>query len=80
MAVFAVILIVAVGLCVFDHDNDGVGDEGFDLCVALVAAVATVEMLVIILAAGWSVLEVKSCVSPATPHLPDPPPKLLLLV
>lgn len=80
MAIFAALLVIAVGPCVLDHDSDGGGEESVDVCLAVVAAVVAVQTLVIILAAGWSVLDVRPGVSPATPRLPDPPPKCPLFV
>lgn len=74
------LLVVAVGLCVFDHDRDAGGEESVDVCLAVVAAVVAVETLAIILEARWSVLDLRPCVSPATPTLPDPPPKCPLFV
>ena len=76
----AIVLAVAIGGCLLDRDADGIGDESLDLCVAAVAAIVTPPLLVVTVEVGWRVPAIASSVSIVTPHLPDPPPKSLLLV
>lgn len=76
----AILAVVAAGGCLLDRDADGTGDEAMDLCVAAVAAIVAVPVLVETLGVGWPISAIASSVSIVTPHLPDPPPKSLLLV
>lgn len=80
MAILAILAVVAVGGCLLDHDADGISDEAMDLCVAAVAAIVAPTVLVMTLGVGWPISAIASSVSTITPHLPDPPPKSLLLV
>lgn len=80
MAILAILTVMAVGGCLLDHDPDGIGDEARDLCVAAAAAIVAPPVLVVTLEVAWPMAATADSVSVATPHLPDPPPKSLLLV
>lgn len=80
MAILAILAVVAAGGCLLDHDADGIGDEARDLCVAAVAAIVAPSVLVETLEVAWPMAATADSVSVTTPHLPDPPPKSLLLV
>lgn len=80
MAILAILAVVAVGGCLLDRDADGTGDEAMDLCVAAVAAIVALPVLVAILGVGWPMSAIANSVSIVIPPVPDPPPKFLLLV
>lgn len=74
-AILAVLLLFLVGLCVLDRDDDELGGDGVDLCVALIAAVVAVEVMVLTHTALWPVSGVPCSIPAVSPYLPDPPPK-----
>ena len=76
-AVFAVLLVLAVGFCLFDGDRDGMG-EGMDICATLITATIALAALAAPVESSWALSTVSFVVFTASPHLPDPPPKTLL--
>jgi len=78
-AVFAVLLVLAVGFCLFDGDIDGMA-EGMDICATLIAATIAVAASAVPVESSWALPTVSFVVFTASPHLPDPPPKPRLLV
>lgn len=79
-AVFAVLLVLAVGFCLFDGDIDGMA-EGVDICATLIAATIAVAASAVPVESSWALPTVSFVVfTAASPHLPDPPPKAPLLV
>jgi hypothetical protein len=76
----AIALTLALSLCGFDRDVDGADDQGMDLCAMPVATATGIILLIAPAATGWSVNEVACSASDATPHLPDPPPKLTVVI
>jgi len=81
MVILAVLLILPAGLlCLVDRDGDRTGDEMMDMCHALVAAIAAIDLIVVTVVTSGLVPTVVQSYWAVSPHLPDPPPKSPLLV
>ena len=78
MALALAVLVIATGLCVFDHHADaGHGHEiVVDLCLGMLAA-AIVAAPPMVLTALWTTAYRPLTLAPASLHVLDPPPKRL---
>ena len=77
-AVIAVaVLALAMGFCLFDHDEDGAGGHVAppDLCLSMLAVSLSVIPLAGLLPVGWAVGLPVAAAHAAVRHVPDPPPK-----
>lgn len=79
MVVLTVLLVLAGSLCLFDRDDDGLSGD-MDMCAALTAASFVVAVAVAPVQSDWPIAAVVLALRTATPHLPDPPPKPLLVI
>jgi hypothetical protein len=77
VATVLVVLVLAVGFCVFDGDHDGSGHHAMppDLCAGLLVASATILMLIGPVPGGWLVVEGRPVARAITTRLLEPPPK-----
>ena len=72
------VLVLAAGLCLFDHGGDGIDDHGVpqDFCWVMLVVPATIPTVSRLLPRGF-VVSVVGADLPAVPRsLIDPPPRL----
>jgi hypothetical protein len=75
----AALLVLGIGLCLFDGDADHHNDPTApDLCLGMIAVSLLAAVLAGPLASGWIWPDPGWIVSSVSPHLPDPPPKSAL--
>jgi hypothetical protein len=74
------VLVVAIGCCVFDrNDHDGMDDHAsLDLCLGMLAVSPPIVLTGGLPLAGLTVVYAFSPAPSFSPHVPAPPPKLLL--
>jgi hypothetical protein len=69
-----VMLVIAVGFCLFDGD-DGDGHAGLDLCLGMLAASPTLTLISRLPLTGSTSTDRLSGILEFTPLVPAPPPK-----
>ena len=76
-AAVLVVLVLAVGFCVFDSDHDGSGHHAMppDLCAGLLTMSAAIVMLIGPVPGGWLVWEGRPVAHAISTRLLEPPPK-----
>lgn len=79
VVIAATLLMLAVALCLFDTNRDGVDDPGSDLCNVSLAVAITVACLGRPLLTGWSRGDLAPSFHAVTLRLLDPPPKFISL-
>jgi len=79
VVIAATLLMLAVALCLFDTNRDGVDDPGSDLCNVLLAVAITVVCLGRPLLTGWSRGDRAPSFLVVTLTLLDPPPRFISL-
>jgi hypothetical protein len=73
-----VTLVLAVGFCLFDGDDQEDCHAGFDLCLGMLATVLTVDLVSRLPLAGSAVAERLAPALEFTLRVPAPPPKAAL--
>jgi hypothetical protein len=71
------LLVLATGLCLFDHDDDGAAGHvtSPDLCLGMLAGGLAAAPLVALLAVGWALNLTVAAPLTVALHTPDPPPR-----
>jgi hypothetical protein len=77
VVVVAVLLTMAVGFCVFAHDQAGGEGQAMapDLCAGMLASSLALVLFAVPLVNGRLLLEPVRSVYGVSLHIPDPPPK-----
>jgi hypothetical protein len=68
-------LVLAVGFCLFDGDDQEDCHAGFDLCLGMLATVLTVDLVSRLPLAGSAVADHRAPALAFSPRVPAPPPK-----
>jgi hypothetical protein len=69
------LLVIATGLCLFDHHAGGHDHGVIDLCLGMLAGAVVVAPLFVLTVLGPATAYRSLAFVPAAPHVLDPPPK-----
>jgi hypothetical protein len=75
LGLILVVLVLAVGFCIFDGDDDADGHAGLDLCLGMLVTALTVVLIARLPLSGSTAAFVPAPVLDVSPHVPAPPPK-----
>jgi hypothetical protein len=75
LGLILVMLVLAVGLCIFDGDDDGDGHAGLDLCLGMLVTSLTVVLIARLPLSGSTAAFLLAPVLDVLSHVPAPPPK-----
>jgi hypothetical protein len=76
LGLILVVLVLAVGFCIFDGDDDDVdGHAGLDLCLGMLVTALTVVLVARLPLSGSTAAFLLAPVLDVTAHVPAPPPK-----
>jgi hypothetical protein len=75
LGLILVVLVLAVGFCIFDGDDDGDGHAGLDLCLGMLVTSLTVVFVTRLPLAGSTAAFLLAPVLDVSSHVPAPPPR-----
>jgi hypothetical protein len=75
LGLILVVLVLAVGFCIFDGDDDVDGHAGLDLCLGMLVTALTVVLVARLPLSGSTVAFLLAPVLDVSSHVPAPPPK-----
>jgi hypothetical protein len=75
LGLILVVLVLAVGFCIFDGDDDVDGHAGMDLCLGMLVTALTVVLIARLPLSGSTAAFLLALVRDVSSHVPAPPPK-----